>query len=152
LEQVLTNLLANATKFTEHGGIVVETRVVGEAPPGFTVLGTTEHAPRSDAVAILVTDTGVGVREHDLRQLASDFHQLDGAAERFGGTGLGLSISRRLVDLLGGRLVVRSRHGVGSTFGILLRCPAPAPSLEAAPATQRGRAWMTLKAAASSSS
>jgi signal transduction histidine kinase len=120
LEQVLSNLLANALKFTDAGAITVDVRVVDAALPGFTSLGGDPIGTSSPMVGVFLGDTGVGIRTGDLRQLASDFQQLHGVGARFGGTGLGLSISRRLVDLLGGRLLVQSRYGSGSTFAVLL--------------------------------
>lgn len=126
LEQVLSNLLANALKFTDTGTITVAVRVVDGMPSGFTLLGGERAPAREPMVGLFVGDTGVGIRAGDLRRLASDFQQLDGADARFGGTGLGLSISRRLVDLLGGRLLVASRHGAGSTFAVLLPVAADA--------------------------
>lgn len=134
LEQVLSNLLANALKFTDAGAITVDVRVVDAALPGFTPLGGDAGGPSGSMVGVFLGDTGVGIHTRDLRQLASDFQQLDGAGARFGGTGLGLSISRRLVDLLGGRLLVQSRHGSGSTFAVLL------PVLDEVAAARRRRA------------
>jgi signal transduction histidine kinase len=128
LEQVVTNLLGNALKFTESGTVLVEARVVPQLAPEFVVLGGAVRL--GPAIAVLVTDTGVGIDARDLGRLADDFQQLDGVAERYGGTGLGLAIARKLADLLGGQLVARSRAGVGSTFGVLLPCP-PAPARHA---------------------
>lgn len=130
LEQILVNFVANALKFTRVGTIVID---VGPAPDGATLAhagyrslsgtseGPTTLEPCGAWVLVAVHDTGIGIRAGDLASLAEDFRQLDEAASDFGGTGLGLSVSRRLADLLGARLVVRSRHGVGSTFGVLLQ-------------------------------
>jgi len=129
VEQILTNLVGNAVKFTQRGEIVVELRRIdragGVAFPGFTVLGDGDAAEPDEAapeagVAVLVRDTGVGIRTEDLVRLAADFQQADGTAERYGGTGLGLSISRKLARLLCGCIAVQSRHGHGSTFALLL--------------------------------
>ena len=136
VEQILVNLVGNAIKFTQKGGIAVEARLVSGPLDGFRVLGggaatsdgATAGAPQ---LAILVRDTGVGIAEGDLTRLAQDFSQVaDAAAGHYGGTGLGLSISKKLAQLLGGRLAVRSRRGEGSTVALIL--PAPAPRHRAA--------------------
>lgn len=118
LEQVLKNLLANALKFTEKGGVSLHVR------------------PASDGqIAISVTDTGIGISEDQQRRIFEAFHQADSTiSRRFGGTGLGLSISRELVRLLGGTIHLTSRPGEGSTFTVIIpetfdasavRSPAP---------------------------
>jgi signal transduction histidine kinase len=129
LEQILTNLIGNAVKFTDRGRIEVAVHVVTSAADpllaGLTYLeeaapdGRTRRAALP-ALAIAVSDTGVGIRAGDLSRLAADFQQIDDAAARHGGTGLGLSISKHLARLLGGRLAVRSRYGRGTTFVLLL--------------------------------
>jgi signal transduction histidine kinase len=123
LEQILTNLIGNAVKFTDRGRIDVAVHVVTSAADpelaGLTYLDETRPA-RFPCVAIVVSDTGIGIRTRDVPRLAADFQQIDDAAARHGGTGLGLSISKRLAHLLGGRLAVRSRYGRGTTFVLLL--------------------------------
>ncbi len=141
LQQVLYNLVGNALKFTEQGTITLEAhgvRVGGArgALPGFTFLAEPIRAEGGPApeqgVVLLVRDSGIGMREEDLSRLAADFQQLDvDAAARYGGTGLGLSISKRLTELLGGSVAVRSRPGQGSTFAVFL--PTPARTVAAAP-------------------
>lgn len=131
LEQILINLVGNALKFTERGAVTIDIRPVASGQPdlctGFTVLGT--HASGQPVfgagVAILVRDTGTGIREEDLPRLAVDFTQLDEAGSRYGGTGLGLSIATNLAQLIGGWLAVRSRHREGSTFALVLPVGAP---------------------------
>jgi len=123
LRQVLTNLISNARKFTETGGIVVEvTRVSGPSEPLL--------------LRFSVRDTGLGMTAAQLACLFQPFAQTDvSIARRFGGTGLGLSISRELVELLGGRIWAQSQPGQGSTFSFELpfaplagqgNAPAPA--------------------------
>ena len=103
LEQILLNLLGNAVKFTEKGSVSVRCSVSG-----------------GDLV-IAVSDTGIGIGAKDLEGLFKPFHQLDtGLTRRFEGTGLGLSISKKLVELLGGSIGVRSIVHEGSTFSIRL--------------------------------
>ena len=107
IAQVLTNLLANAVKFTPRGGRIA-VRV----------------AATPDGLLTEVADTGVGVAEADVGKLFQPFSQVDmGPARRAGGTGLGLSISKALVEAHGGTIGVRSAAGAGSTFWYLLPLP-----------------------------
>jgi PAS domain S-box-containing protein len=106
LRQVLTNLVANAIKFTEQGEVVVTLGPV-EGEPSRLVFG--------------VRDTGIGIEAETLPRLFSAFTQASvGMARRYGGTGLGLSISRQLVELMGGQIEVTSRPGLGSHFSFAL--------------------------------
>jgi CheY-like chemotaxis protein len=109
LRQVLTNLVSNAIKFTEHGEITVDLH----------------HAPTSEAGQVLlvftVRDTGIGIANDMLPRLFNAFTQVHvGLSRRYGGTGLGLAISRQLVELMGGAITVRSQPGVGSAFSFTL--------------------------------
>ena len=109
LRQVLTNLVSNAIKFTEHGEITVDLN----------------HAPASAAGNVLlvftVQDTGIGIATDMLPRLFNAFTQVHvGLSRRYGGTGLGLAISRQLVELMGGAITVRSQPGVGSAFSFTL--------------------------------
>jgi signal transduction histidine kinase/HAMP domain-containing protein/ActR/RegA family two-component response regulator len=128
LQQVLRNLMSNAVKFTDEGGVALRIRpasadeVEGEA---------LRAAPAR--VAFEVEDTGIGVPADKLSVIFEAFQQADGTtSRRYGGTGLGLSISRRLTQLLGGELMVRSEPGVGSVFTLYLPEVAE-PSLPAVP-------------------
>ncbi|HJV72570.1 PAS domain-containing protein [Ideonella sp.] len=121
LHQILANLLSNAVKFTNHGGIGVWVGRDG------------------DTLVLRVSDTGIGMSEDQVAQLFVAFRQADSSTtRRYGGTGLGLAISRRLAELMGGRLQVRSSLGRGSEFELRLplreaRLPpaaAPRPALE----------------------
>ncbi len=109
VRQVLTNLVSNAIKFTEHGEITV----------------SLHHAPASVAGNVLlmfsVRDTGIGIAADMLPRLFNAFTQVHvGLARRYGGTGLGLAISRQLVELMGGAITVRSQPGIGSEFSFTL--------------------------------
>ncbi|TWT96069.1 Sensory/regulatory protein RpfC [Botrimarina colliarenosi] len=109
LRQLLVNLVGNAVKFTEHGGV----RVVAAI-----------EAHGDDATLRLdVTDTGVGIAEDKLGEIFNPFVQADASVtRRFGGTGLGLAICRRLTEAMGGSISVTSKPGQGSCF--TLRLPA----------------------------
>lgn len=143
LRQILKNFLANAAKFTHRGGAVVS---LGPAQPPY-------------AVAIAVTDTGIGIPAGKEQVIFDAFRQADGSTRRrYGGTGLGLSISRELARLLGGEIEVDSTLGQGSRFSLHLPLsldpdeldaveiiegldisalpnPLPGPSLPTVPAT-----------------
>ena len=143
LQQVLTNLISNALKFTEKGRIDVRFHV----PPSGVDLSRSGLDPRR-AVAISVADTGIGIAKEHQKVIFEAFQQADGTtSRRFGGTGLGLSISRELARLLGGEIQVQSEVGKGSTFTVYLPhelkapeqgalpSPAAAPPADRAPAT-----------------
>ncbi|MEZ5965014.1 MAG: response regulator [Planctomycetota bacterium] len=102
LKQILVNLVGNALKFTEKGGVRVLARLVGG------------DAPRLE---VDVVDTGIGIDPERIDALCQPFVQADASVtRRFGGSGLGLSISRHLARMLGGDLSIRSTRGRGSTF------------------------------------
>ncbi|HSO98108.1 MAG TPA: ATP-binding protein [Solirubrobacteraceae bacterium] len=117
LRQILTNLLANAFKFTEHGKVRLQ---FGIAADGWS--HERESLAGAPAVlAITVSDTGIGIGAAEQQQIFEAFAQGDGGTDRaYGGTGLGLSISRELVGLLGGEITVTSTSGQGSTFTVYL--------------------------------
>jgi signal transduction histidine kinase len=99
IRQVLVNLVANAVKFTEHGGVTIRASVV------------------DGWITIAVVDTGVGIPAEAQTYIFDEFRQVDASTtRRYGGTGLGLAISKRLIALHGGRIWVDSTIGVGSSF------------------------------------
>jgi len=114
VEQVLINLLGNAIKFTEHGGVTLSVQSTAEAWPS-------ADAGTSKVIRIQVTDTGIGIRPADLVKVFRPFHQVDaGLARTHEGTGLGLAICSRLVELMGGTITLESELGLGSTFTVTL--------------------------------
>jgi signal transduction histidine kinase/ActR/RegA family two-component response regulator len=103
LRQILVNLIGNAIKFTERGGV--------------TVTCAFHHDELGNRVEFAIADTGIGMDREVLRRLFRPFEQGDSSTtRRFGGTGLGLFICQRLATMLGGSIEVESEAGVGSTF------------------------------------
>ena len=114
LQQILTNLLSNAFKFTERGRVTLRLRRPDAAPPG-----APELLPEQ-ALLFEVLDTGIGIPQEKLDKIFAPFEQVDASTSRkYGGTGLGLAISRRMARLLGGDLQVSS-NSEGSTFQLYL--------------------------------
>lgn len=108
VRQILLNLLSNALKFTEQGGVTA----------------TVRYEAATHTLEYSVTDTGIGIAPERIEHIFRPFQQaVNEDVRRFGGTGLGLAISKRLALLLQGELVVTSRPGAGSTF--TMRLPAP---------------------------
>jgi PAS domain S-box-containing protein len=105
LRQIVMNLVSNAVKFTETGGVVVST-------------GTLENG----YAYVKVKDTGIGIAPEHINAIFEQFRQVDGSStRRAGGTGLGLTITRHLVHMHGGEISVESELGVGSTFTFTLQ-------------------------------
>ena len=127
LNQILTNLVSNAVKFTHQGSVTLKISLEADAPNDqYTHLTFT------------IRDTGIGINEAYLKQLFTPFSQADTSTTRqYGGTGLGLTISQQLISLLGGHIKVTSQVGRGSCFSVhlpfkpLCRVNAPLPATAA---------------------
>ncbi|MDP3452183.1 MAG: response regulator [Bacteroidales bacterium] len=103
LRHILQNLIGNAVKFTENGGVSISVKKL------------------DDKVAVIVSDTGIGIRAEHLPHIFDEFRQADsGVSRRFGGTGLGLAIAKKYANLLGGTVMVKSVQDEGSEFTLTL--------------------------------
>ena len=128
IRQVLLNLVGNAIKFTEKGGVRIE------------VSGSTSDTGVA-SVRVAVTDTGIGISPEQATRLFQPFMQADASmSRRFGGTGLGLAICKRLVEIMPGEVGLQSTPGEGSTFSFTVHLPADttAPSRAIPPAAISG--------------
>lgn len=107
IRQILVNLVGNAIKFTDEGGVTVQASIEGR--------------PDSDFLRIDVTDTGIGIAPKDFDLIFERFKQADSSVSRkYGGTGLGLAISQQLARMMGGDIFLSSEINKGSTFSVLL--------------------------------
>ncbi len=124
LRQVLSNLLANAIKFTARGQVQLRVQRLGEGPA--------QHQLRFEII-----DTGIGIDEALQARLFQSFSQADASTTRiYGGTGLGLAICKRIIDLMHGRIGVQSTPGQGATFWFeipLLKVPGDLPAMARTP-------------------
>jgi len=102
IKQILINLIGNAIKFTDKGKISIKVKI------------------KNDVVKISVKDTGPGIREEDLKNLFKPFSQIIEPGKNKEGSGLGLHLSKKLANLLGGDILVKSKFGKGSTFKLVL--------------------------------
>lgn len=155
LRQVLTNLVGNAIKFTEQGGVTisVETstpQTPDDASPAASDTDTT-------SLRFSVKDTGIGIPAEKRDRLFQQFSQVDGSTTRkYGGTGLGLAISKQLVELMGGAIGVDSQPGKGSEFWFVLPMarqpidaeaqPSSAPRSALAPSTDLAKVFANRSA------
>lgn len=111
LRQVLTNLIANAIKFTSTGGVFADVKKIAQSVTTVTL-------------RVSVRDTGVGISEEQQQAIFEKFMQADlSTTRKFGGTGLGLSISKQLIEMMGGRIGLHSEESSGSTFYFVVTLP-----------------------------
>jgi signal transduction histidine kinase len=119
VQQIVTNLVSNAIKFTDRGSVTIQV-----------------SATREGGCAIAVKDTGIGIKKEHQALIFEEFRQIDGSStRRYSGTGLGLAIARRFAQMLGGTLTVDSTLGVGSTFTLTLPPEPRTPARPPAPPT-----------------
>ncbi|MCL2138243.1 MAG: PAS domain-containing protein [Treponema sp.] len=113
VKQIINNLLSNAFKYTQKGTVTLGIHCSG---------GNLESAGQDVWMSVYVKDTGIGIREEDLKKLFTDYGQVDTRTNRnIEGTGLGLSITKRLTNMMGGEITAESEHGKGSVFRISIR-------------------------------
>lgn len=111
MREVLLNLLSNAGRFTDSGGVHLDAHIEG------------------DDIVVSISDTGRGIAAEDMDKLFQPFQQLDGSIRRrYAGSGLGLSISKRFIELHGGKIQVESEFGVGTCFTFRLPLTLPTPT------------------------
>ncbi len=116
LRQVLFNLVGNAIKFTHEGEVTVRAIAKPLGEPG-----DDDAEARYYRLVVTVSDTGIGIAPDQRSRIFEAFEQQEGqSSRRYGGTGLGLAISRKLVEMMGGELTVKSESGAGSTFKVVL--------------------------------
>ncbi|MCE3046004.1 two-component system sensor histidine kinase LetS [Legionella sp. 16cNR16C] len=109
IKQILTNLVSNAVKFTDHGYVLVRTSIEQESDKDYML-------------CVSVTDTGIGISSDDQTRLFNAFNQADTSiTRRYGGTGLGLVICKKLVEAMQGRIVLNSELNKGSTFSVYIK-------------------------------
>jgi signal transduction histidine kinase len=129
--EIVSNFLSNAVKFTKAGGVTLRAEVL-------------HTEPSTQTVAIRVSDTGIGISPEHQKRLFQPFVQGDSSTtRRFGGTGLGLSIARRLAEMMGGRLTLESREGVGTTLSFVAAFPLASDRAQASLA--KPAAWVPVE-------
>jgi signal transduction histidine kinase/CheY-like chemotaxis protein len=136
LRQILLNLLGNAVKFTEHGSVGVDLRVLGDDGD-------------AQRLRLRVADTGIGVPAERQAALFAPFAQAETwTARRYGGTGLGLAICKQLVELMGGGIALRSQPGSGTVVDVELRLPVEQREPTRPPGVTGGHAIVRLQSPA----
>lgn len=149
ISQILRNLISNALKFTQAGEIRISARLVrsGETvvvPHSALGEDTEATTAREDCILFAVQDTGIGIAPDNQRRIFSEFVQIDNPIQRkVRGTGLGLSLSKKLAELLGGSIRLRSEEGLGSTFAAIIPCSL-ALAREETPAPLESGNWPVL--------
>lgn len=121
IRQIITNLVGNAIKFTEVGHVLID-------------VGVKSYTETRAEITFAIVDTGIGIEAEKLERIFEKFTQADNSTTRvYGGTGLGLSISKRIVELMGGSMKVKSTYGAGSTFEFTIAAPIDTNAKRSAP-------------------
>lgn len=108
LKQTIVNLISNAIKFTKHGSITIN-------------VNKSDKTDSKELIQFSVADTGIGIDKSELERVFNLFYQVDGSVSRsYGGTGLGLATSKKIIELMGGEILIQSQLKQGSTFTISL--------------------------------
>jgi len=137
IRQILTNLIDNAVKFTNHGEVVIRVRLI-------------DLEENNTQLHISVTDTGIGISPEGQQRLFQAFSQADGSTTRkYGGTGLGLVISKQLAEMMGGDIGVISEPNMGSTFWFTTRVQKQSAHSQPAPVVELFQGTRVLVASAS---
>jgi len=132
LRQILLNLVGNAIKFTEKGEITIE-------------VSLKHQKDQTAAVRFAVIDTGIGIAADRQRAIFSSFTQADSSTTRkYGGTGLGLAISKRLVNMMGGHIGVKSKFGSGSAFHFIVKFSIAQQKQQEFPLINEIKGWQTM--------
>ena len=109
IKQILNNILSNAIKYTDRGKVTLNAALISPA----------QEDPDKAAVRFTISDTGIGIKPQDIKELFTDYKQLHSTADRkVEGTGLGLMITKKLVEMMGGNISVESEYGKGSVFTV----------------------------------
>ncbi len=119
LRQVFTNLLVNAIKFTERGGVTFRVQLCQR----LTTTQTADMTSPNHCLAFEIEDTGIGIQPQDIEKIFQPFEQLGESHKRAEGTGLGLAITQNIIQLMGSQIAVTSRWGQGSLFRFELTMP-----------------------------
>lgn len=121
LKRIIQYILMNAVKFTERGSIRISAAVIRAGGDAASAPLPNGVQPWEKLLTLSIEDTGIGIDEGDLEKIFYDFRQIDGSAtRRYPGLGVGLAVCRRLAEVLGGAIRVRSRPGEGSIFEVVL--------------------------------
>ena len=132
LRQVLVNLCDNAIKFTHRGEVIVRVQ-------------STPVDANTDAIALTVRDTGIGIERAQQERVFEAFQQVDASVTReYGGTGLGLSITRQLITRMGGSIALESAPGEGTTFTVHLVLPRAPETIASVPPLRRFEGHVAL--------